>query len=255
MGIALFLVWKKRGNAFSGSKDWDVAMVLFFVQLLLNAIWTPIFFGLKSPGFAFAEIAVLWIAIIATLIAFSKVSKGAMLLMIPYFLWVSFAGYLNYSIWQLSKGPASATQTMTIPSNWLTAIDATSSVSFRYPKDFGTTFLHAFDWPPQIQILNQPYECTEGGSEIMQAGQTQKDTIGGKEYCVTKESEGAAGSIYTNYAYVFPFQNKTAIMSFTVRFVQCANYDEPSTTKCLDERATFNIDNIMGKVAQSLVKI
>lgn len=176
------------------------------------------------------------------------------LILILSILFVAGLIYFGRGIWQKSPIPKTSSP-VSIPSDWLTKVDATSSVSFRYPKDFGTTFLHAFTWPPQVQVLNQPYSCTEGGSEIMQAGQTQKDIIAGKEYCVTRESEGAAGSIYTNYAYAFPFQNETAILTFTVRFVQCANYDEPSTTKCFNERAALNIDDIIGKVAQSFVKI
>ena len=89
----------------------------------------------------------------------------------------------------------------------------------------------------------------------MQNGQTAKETINGKDYCVTKESEGAAGSIYESYVYAFPFKEQTATLSFTVRFVQCYNYDEPSTTKCLNERSTFDVDKIASQIAESVSKI
>jgi len=99
MGIAVFLVWKKGFER----KEVKVALGVFGVQLFLNAIWSIIFFGLKNPGWAFVEIIFLWLAILATIIAFSKISRLAVWLLVPYILWVSFAGYLNYSIWTLNQ--------------------------------------------------------------------------------------------------------------------------------------------------------
>lgn len=98
MGIAAFLVWQK------GIRRHDVKLALgiFAVQLVLNTLWSVIFFGLHAPGFAFAEILLLWAAILATIIAFARVSWPAAWLLAPYILWVSFAGYLNYCIWLLN---------------------------------------------------------------------------------------------------------------------------------------------------------
>ena len=99
MGIAAFLVWRMGWER----KDVRAALGIFGVQLFLNAIWSIIFFGLKNPGWAFVEIIFLWLAIVATIIAFSKISRLAVWLLVPYILWVSFAGYLNYSIWTLNQ--------------------------------------------------------------------------------------------------------------------------------------------------------
>jgi tryptophan-rich sensory protein len=98
MGIAAFLVWKNGWER----KDVKIAICLFFGQLVLNALWSIIFFGLQSPGAAFVEIIVLWLAILATIIAFFKISRPAAWLLLPYILWVSFAACLNYSIWMLN---------------------------------------------------------------------------------------------------------------------------------------------------------
>ena len=95
MGIALFLVWRKGLDR----REVKIALSVFFAQLILNALWSIIFFGLRSPGLALVEIAILWIAIIVAIIAFAKVSKIAAWLLAPYILWVSFALYLNYAIW------------------------------------------------------------------------------------------------------------------------------------------------------------
>ena len=94
MGIAAFLVWKK-GWEHKGVK---VALGVFIFQLILNAAWSIIFFGLHSPLWAFVDIVLMWISIVWTMILFYKISKPAMWLLAPYILWVSFAAYLNYSI-------------------------------------------------------------------------------------------------------------------------------------------------------------
>lgn len=98
MGIAAFLVWKKGLER----RDVKIALGIFIGQLILNTLWSIIFFGLHSPGAAFIEIIFLWFAILATMIAFAKISKPAAWLLVPYILWVSFAMYLNYSIYVLN---------------------------------------------------------------------------------------------------------------------------------------------------------
>ncbi|MBI2669914.1 MAG: tryptophan-rich sensory protein [Candidatus Yanofskybacteria bacterium] len=98
MGIAAFLVWKKGLDR----RDVKIALGIFLGQLVLNTLWSIIFFGLHSPGGAFIEIIFLWLAILATIITFVKISKPAAWLLLPYILWVSFAMYLNYAIWMLN---------------------------------------------------------------------------------------------------------------------------------------------------------
>ena len=98
MGIAAFLVWKRGLER----REVKTALAIFVGQLALNTLWSIIFFGLKNPGAAFIEIILLWLAILATIIAFAKISKPAAWLLVPYLLWVSFAGYLNYAIWALN---------------------------------------------------------------------------------------------------------------------------------------------------------
>jgi benzodiazapine receptor len=96
MGISFYLIWV---NYDKKSKN---AVIIFGVQLLLNTLWSILFFGLQSPLFAFIEIIILWIAILVTIILFYKVSKKAAILLVPYILWVSFAAVLNFSIWLIN---------------------------------------------------------------------------------------------------------------------------------------------------------
>ncbi len=98
MGIAAFLVWRKGFDR----KNVKIALGIFLGQLVLNTLWSIIFFSLQSPAGAFVEIVFLWLTILATIIAFAKISKPAGWLLVPYILWVSFAAYLNYSIWILN---------------------------------------------------------------------------------------------------------------------------------------------------------
>ncbi|MGC9610842.1 MAG: TspO/MBR family protein [Minisyncoccia bacterium] len=98
MGIAAFLIWKNGWE----KKEVNMALGIFGIQLVLNAAWSIIFFGLHSPGAAFIEIIFLWLAIVAAIIAFARISRPAAWLLAPYILWVSFAAYLNYSIWILN---------------------------------------------------------------------------------------------------------------------------------------------------------
>ena len=98
MGIAAFLVWNKGWDR----KDVRKALGVFLLQLVLNAAWSIIFFGLHSPLWAFVDLVAMWLAIVWTITLFYKISKPAMWLLLPYILWVSFAGYLNYSIWILN---------------------------------------------------------------------------------------------------------------------------------------------------------
>ncbi len=98
MGIAAFLVWQKGID----KKEVKIALIVFGVQLILNTLWSIIFFGFQSPLWAFVELVFLWTAIMATIVTFAKVSKVAAWLLIPYILWVSFAGYLNFMIFWLN---------------------------------------------------------------------------------------------------------------------------------------------------------
>ena len=99
MGVALFLVWR-HGLDTQGVK---LALTVFAVQLVLNALWSIIFFGMQSPAWAFVEIILLWLAIVATLWAFWRTTPAAGLLLVPYLAWVSFAAVLNGSIWILNR--------------------------------------------------------------------------------------------------------------------------------------------------------
>ena len=96
MGVAAWRIWERH------SQGINFALLLFIIQLGLNMLWSYLFFGLQRPDLALIEIIVLWAAIFATTIAFFKIDKIAGILLLPYIGWVSFAIYLNYSIYHLN---------------------------------------------------------------------------------------------------------------------------------------------------------
>lgn len=99
MGIAAAIIWQK------GMKKKSVrsAILWFGIQLFLNFMWSELFFGLRSPLYGFIGIIFLWIAIVVSVVKFSRISQKAAVLMIPYIAWVSFAGLLNLSLLLLNR--------------------------------------------------------------------------------------------------------------------------------------------------------
>ncbi len=121
MGVSLYLVWvknwkvqapenesaKKAWNPvseklWSGAWKEENAFGVFVLQLILNILWSVMFFGLKLPSIAFAEILMLWVAILYTIVNFYRISKLAAYLLIPYIVWVTIAAILNFSITRLN---------------------------------------------------------------------------------------------------------------------------------------------------------
>lgn len=98
MGTAAFFVWEERFHMTHAARG----IRWYWIQLLLNGIWTPIFFGLQNMGLALIVIVLLWLAIIKTMYEFWKVKRFSAFLLLPYLAWVSFATVLNYSLWELN---------------------------------------------------------------------------------------------------------------------------------------------------------
>lgn len=97
MGVSAWLVWRKHG--FRGAR---AALRLYAAQLVANALWTWLFFGWRQGGLALAEIALLWLLILATIVAFWRLHRLAALMLVPYLAWVSFAAALNFALWRLN---------------------------------------------------------------------------------------------------------------------------------------------------------
>ena len=97
IAVSGWLVWGEAGIAGAA-----LPLAIFALQLVLNAAWMPLFFGLHRPDLAFLEIMVLWLSILATIALFYPIHSGAALLLVPYLAWVSFAAALNFAVWRLN---------------------------------------------------------------------------------------------------------------------------------------------------------
>lgn len=98
MGISAWLVWKQSGFGGAGPALW-----IFLGQLVLNGLWSYLFFGINSPFTAFIEIVLLWLAILVTTVMFWRIRPLAGVLLIPYLAWVGFASVLNFTLWRLNQ--------------------------------------------------------------------------------------------------------------------------------------------------------
>ena len=115
-------------------------------------------------------------------------------------------------------------------------------------KPLTTKYIKAQEWPPKLTVLDQIFSCDKVATSSPQGAQIVKKKIGNRDYCVSVESEGAAGSTYITYNYSLESIKdikKTYVLEFVLREVQCLNYDNPQQSECLVERKNFNVDSIV----------
>ncbi|MFA5128216.1 MAG: hypothetical protein WC457_04440 [Patescibacteria group bacterium] len=140
--------------------------------------------------------------------------------------------------------------------NWITSTTA-QGIKFQYPEKFSTTYMHPpyFDtesWPPKISVSDKQFSCAETPAESSLPNRVAQKNINQSTYCISAESEGAAGSTYTKYIYTTIKNGKLVSASFTVQAVQCLNYDEPEQSACVEERETFDLDAVAEKIVESV---
>lgn len=104
IAVAGWLIWRAAGDTAAG----QAALAVYAVQLLFNAGWSAVFFGLRRPDLGLIEVLLLWSAILATILLFLSIRPLAGYLLVPYLIWVSFATLLNFSIWRLNRQPPPA---------------------------------------------------------------------------------------------------------------------------------------------------
>ena len=98
IAISGWLVWREAGFASAA-----LPLAIYALQLVLNAAWTPLFFGLHRPDLGFIDIVLVWLSIIATIAFFFPIDAAAALLLLPYLAWVTFAAALNFAVWRLNR--------------------------------------------------------------------------------------------------------------------------------------------------------
>ena len=98
IAVAGWLIWRDVGFAGAG-----LPLAVYALQLILNAAWSPLFFGLHRPDLGFIDIVLVWVSIIATIVLFYPIHVVAALLLVPYLAWVTFATALNFAVWRLNS--------------------------------------------------------------------------------------------------------------------------------------------------------
>lgn len=125
---------------------------------------------------------------------------------------------------------------------------------FKYPASLETHFINTVNWPPSLSVESKSFSCNVGGEAIKAEGLTKLEKVGDTDFCITSLEQGAAGSIYTDYIYSFKKENQVFSFSFTLREPQCMNYDNPDQTNCINEENTFNLNSLILKISQTVVK-
>lgn len=142
------------------------------------------------------------------------------------------------------------------PSNghWISSEPTAQNLIYLYPEALPTSFITASEWPPLVEEVASNPVCKEGrvtGADGPEK-RTEKRMVDDREYCVTLSEGGAAGSMYRSYEYAFEFGGVPYRIAFTLRYPQCENYDEPQRGACTSEQATYNVDGLADRIAQSI---
>lgn len=124
-------------------------------------------------------------------------------------------------------------------------------LNFVYPEELNTDYIEVVDWPPMSQVVDEPYSCIEAGNETDRAGRTEEQMINDNQYCVTILTEGAAGSVYRQYAYAFAHHDQTIYLTFSLRYPQCRNYEEEQRNACENEQTSFDQGILIDEVASA----
>lgn len=135
---------------------------------------------------------------------------------------------------------------------WATFTDESIGLSFKFPTEFVAEYVSTNNWPPNIEVVKEQFECNTTGSEMTIEGKTEERKVNNSTYCRTIRSEGAAGSIYNTYTYTTEKDAHLLSFDFTLRFVQCANYDEPNKTACEKERGALDVDALIDRIVQTI---
>lgn len=133
-----------------------------------------------------------------------------------------------------------------VDSSWLTATSTVATV--RYPQAFSSEYVSPVAWPPKVQLVSEVYAC-----DTLSASKAEHIIVSGHDYCKTIMKGAAAGSAYTEYSYSFKQGAQTAVLSFTLRFPQCMNYDEPRAMECKTAQKSFDADSLADTIAQAVI--
>lgn len=164
---------------------------------------------------------------------------------------------------EFAQCPSKSPETSEVPeaperednSGWRTATNTEQGITFQYPGEFPASYITPVNWPPEVTMASGTFFCDEtpGTSSLPQ--RIIRRLIDGRVYCVEAMSEGAAGSVYTEYTYTAQRGAELIKLNFILQYPRCLNYDDPIMSACSNERETFDLDSMVDKIAQSASKL
>jgi hypothetical protein len=154
-----------------------------------------------------------------------------------------------YTIWTIAENDSSETN----DNLWMT-ITNDQGITFQYPKELLAEYVSVAEWPPVITVETGIYLCETTPQEVSSMSDiTSERLVDNRTYCVNIKNEGAAGSVYSSYAYTTAQNGKLVKISFTLQYPDCNNYDEEQRKACAGEREVFDVDSIVDRIAQSMI--
>ena len=138
---------------------------------------------------------------------------------------------------------------------WKLFTDDAQGITFRYPEQLLTQYIHTQAWPPAVTVSADTFSCPETPPTSSLPDRTGRRMVDDRAYCVAATSEGAAGSVYTDYTYTTERGGELITVTFTLRYPQCLNYDDPQQTECQNERTSFDLDGVVDRIAASVERI
>jgi hypothetical protein len=155
----------------------------------------------------------------------------------------------HYSLWHVSENPPAAGAN---DGSWATAANG-DGMTFRYPKALSADYATAAEWPPVVTVRDGTFSCATTPQEVSGMLETTAQRfVDDRTYCVNVTNEGAAGSVYSSYAYTTAKDGKLVEVSFTIRYPNCYNYDDERSRACVREREAFDIDATVDRIVQTI---
>lgn len=135
---------------------------------------------------------------------------------------------------------------------WLAGTDSQAQIAFQYPPSLSAHYISSATWPPKLSVSDEAYACQPVEATSPSFTQTTQRQLENRKYCITRSTEGAAGSEVTTYHYTTLWQNKLVSFDLILNYPRCENYDQPQQAECQAERQTFDLDALVDKIALSV---
>ena len=139
-----------------------------------------------------------------------------------------------------------------IAHNWIKYENAGLGFSLEYPAALTAQYISTVSWPPKVTVSQADFICEETPAESSLPARVSHRLVDDRVYCVSANSEGAAGSVYTEYTYRAVIDDKFVSLTFTLRYPECLNYDEPQKTECQNEREAFDLDGVADRIMRTV---